>query len=129
MKTTKNIRIATGIKRIELGNESMAMLQISDILRQHRECLITSLLSDLTTYIQYKFSTPPTKEQIDTVTGKLVQLKNGGISLARYSSVIAEVLSNENTYIKSEPFYHEINEVITDELNPTQLVLAPSAGA
>ena len=129
MKTIKNIRITTGIKRIELGNESMAMLQISDVLKQHRDCLVTRLLSDLTTYILYKFSTPPSKEQVDTITGKLVQLRNAGISLARYSAIITDVLANETTYIKSEPFYQEINEVIIDELNPTQLILSPSTSS
>ena len=126
MKTIKSIRIATGIKRLELSNESMAMLQISDILKQHRDCLITRMLSDLTTYVQYKFSTPPTREQINIISGKLMHLKNAAISMARYSAVIAEVLANEYTYIRSEAFYQEINEVITEELNPTQLVLAPS---
>ena len=43
--------------------------------------------------------------------------------MAKYNSVISEVLENETTYIRSEPFYHEINEVIGEELNPSQLIL------
>jgi hypothetical protein len=123
MNTTRIVRIATGVKRIELGNENMAMLQIGDLLKQHRESLITSLLSDLTMYIKYKFKTPPTKEQIDKIRHKLLDLKNAGISLTRYSAMIEEVLEHETTYIKSEAFYHEINEVIGEELNPSQLTL------
>lgn len=123
MNTLRIIRIATGIKRIELGNENMAMLQISEVLRQHREALITSLLSDITTYIQYKFSVPPTKEQLHLIRSKLLDLKNSNISLARYSELVGEVLDHESTYIRSEPFYHEINEVIGEELNPSQLTL------
>jgi len=123
MNTARNIRIATGIKKIELGNENMAMLQISDVLRQHREALIHRLLSDLSTYINYKFSTPPKKEQLQLIRAKLLDLKNSNINVARYSAVINEVLENETTYVKSEPFYHEINEVIGDELNPLQLIL------
>lgn len=128
MKTIKTIRIATGIKRIEMDNENLAMLQISDILKQHRESLITSLLSDLMTYINYKFRTPPSKEQVDTIRRKLLDLRHTSISMARYSAVIGEVLSNETTYVRSEPFYHEINEVIADELNPSQLVLSSASG-
>lgn len=123
MNTVRNIRIATGMKRIELGNENMAMLQIGDVLRQHRDSLITSLLSDLTTYINYKFSTPAGKEQLQKIRSRLLELKNAGISLAKYSEVIGEVLENETTYIKSEMFYQEINEVIGEELNPSQLIL------
>jgi hypothetical protein len=123
MNTTRVVRIATGIKRIELGNENMAMLQIGDLLKQHRESLITSLLSDLTTYVKYKFKTPPTKEQLEKIKHKLLDLRSASISLTRYSAVIGEVLEHETTYIKSEPFYHEINEVIGEELNPSQLIL------
>jgi hypothetical protein len=123
MNTARNIRIATGMKKIELGNENMAMLQISDVLRQHREALINRLLSDLSTYIDYKFSTPPKKEQLQLIRNKLLDLKNSSINVARYSALINDVLENETTYIKSEQFYHEINEVIGEELNPSQLIL------
>ena len=123
MTTARNIRIATGMKKIELGNENMAMLQISDVFRQHREALINRLLSDLTTYINYKFTTPPKKEQLQQIRNRLIDLKNSNISIARYNPQINEVLANETTYLTSEPFYHEINEVIGEELNPSQLIL------
>jgi chemotaxis methyl-accepting protein methylase len=123
MNTARNIRIATGMKKIELGNENMAILQISDVLRQHRESLIHRLLSDLSTYINYKFSAPPKKEQLQLIRNKLLDLKNSNINVARYSALINEVLENETTYVRSEPFYHEINEVIGEELNPSQLIL------
>jgi hypothetical protein len=123
MNTTRNIRIATGIKKIELGNENMATLQIGDVLKQHRETLITSLLSDLNTYIKYHFATPATREQLEKIRHKLLDLKNAGISLTKYNSIIEEVLEHETTYIKSELFYHEINETIGEELNPSQLLL------
>ncbi len=123
MNTVRNIRIATGIKRIELGNENLAMIQIGDVLRQHRETLINSLLSDLANYIDYKFRTPAKKEQLQLIKNKLLDLKNASVNLARYSDMINEILENENTYVKSELFYHEINEIIGEELNPSQLTL------
>lgn len=123
MNTLRNIRIATGMRKIELGNDNMATIQIADILKEHRDALITSMLSDLATYINYKFSTPAKKDQLETIRHRLLDLKKANISLAKYSSVISEVLENETTYVKSEPFYHEINELIGDELNPSQLIL------
>ena len=105
MNTIRNIKSATGIKRIELGNENFVMPQIREVLKQHREALINSLLSDLTTYIKYKFNTPGTKEQLELIKNKLFDLKNSDIGLSVYSEVIDEVLANEFTYIKSEPFY------------------------
>lgn len=123
MNTLRNIRIATGMRKIELGNDNMATIQIADILKEHRDALITSMLSDLATYINYKFSTPAKKDQLETIRHRLLDLKKANISLAKYSSVISEVLENETTYVKSEPFYHEINELIGIELNPSQLIL------
>jgi hypothetical protein len=123
MNTTRNIRIATGVKKIELGNENFAMLQIREILKSHRDSLINSLTTDLATYINYKFRTPATKDQLLQIKDKLSALKNSDVSLLRYSEIIGEILANESTYVKSEPFYHEINEIIGEELNPTQLTL------
>lgn len=123
MNTTRNIKIATGIKKIELNNENMAMIQIGDVLKQHREALINSLLSDLSTYISYKFGQPASREKLEQVKMKLMDLRHSSISITGYSDVIGEVLANESTYVKSESFYREINSVISEELNPTQLVL------
>jgi hypothetical protein len=50
-------------------------------------------------------------------------LKRSHIGLSNYSEIIGEILSNETTYVRSEPFYLEINEVINEELNPSQLML------
>lgn len=123
MNTTRTIRIATGIRKIELGNENIATLQISDVLKQHRDALITSLLSDLTTYINYQFRTPAKKEQLQSIRNRLTDLRNSAISLAKYGPLVDDVLANETTYIRSELFYQEINEVIGEELNPSQLIL------
>ena len=123
MNTTRTIRIATGIKKIELGNENIATLQITDVLKQHRDTLINSLLSDLTTYINYHFRTPPKKDQLQNIKSRLIDLRNSTISLTKYGHLVDEILSNETTYVKSEPFYLEINEIIGEELNPSQLIL------
>lgn len=123
MNTIRTIRIATGIKKIELGNENIAMLQIRDVLKQHRDSLINSLLSDLTTYINYHFRAPPKKDQLQNIKNRLLDLKNSGISLTKYGYLVDEILSNDTTYVKSESFYLEINEVIGEELNPSQLTL------
>ena len=92
MNTIRTIRIATGIKKIELGNENIAMLQIRDVLKQHRDSLISSLLSDLTTYINYHFRTPPKKDQPSNV-----------LSLIRWPPVSARRLST-SIRMKAMPF-------------------------
>jgi hypothetical protein len=123
MKTVKNIKIATGVKRIELGNGSFAPLQIRDVLKEHRESLIDRLLLDLKTYLSYQFTSNISKEQLNHIKDKLFSLKASNIDLARYGDIIDEVMANEVTYVKSELFYQEINITIGEELNPSQLML------
>ena len=123
MNTIKNIKIATGLKRIELGNENFALLQIREVLKEHRETLINRLVSDLTTYINYTFRTPASREQLDQIRERLIFLRNSTFSLAGFTEIVEEIFSNETTYVKSEPFYHEINAVIGEALNPSQLIL------
>lgn len=123
MNTTRTIRIATGLKKIELGNENIVTLQITDVLKQHRDALINSMLSDLVTYVNYQFRTPAKKEQLDHIRARLLDLRNSAVGLAKYGFLVDEILANDTTYVRSEPFYQEINEVIGEELNPSQLIL------
>lgn len=123
MGTTRNIRIANGVKKIDLGNENMAMLQIGDVLKEHRQILINSMLSDLPSYIRYQFRMPATKEQLQQIKTKLLDLKNSAINLSRYGDTVSDVMAKESSHVRSEPFYLEINEVIGEEMNPSQLRL------
>ena len=125
MTTNRSIRTAAGIKRIELSNDNLAHLQIRDLLREHREMLIDRLIADLKTYINYKFSNgvSVSKDQLEKIKDKLVELKISNIDLSRYSSIVDEVMTNDLTHVKSELFYQEINTTINDELNPSQLRL------
>ena len=126
MSTFRNIRIATGNRRIEIAEENLAIVQIREILKEHRAILVDRLLQDLPTYINYKFSSPASKDKLEQIKQRLTNLKFTNISFGRYTDVIGEVLANESTYVKSEPFYMEINEVIAEELNPMQLMLVRS---
>lgn len=123
MSTTRNIRIANGVKKIDLGNDNMAMLQIGDVLKEHRQILINSMLSDLPSYIRYQFRTPATRDQLQQIKNKLLDLRNSAINLSRYGDTINDVMAKETSHVRSEPFYLEINEVIAGEMNPSQLKL------
>jgi hypothetical protein len=104
MKTVRNIKIATGVKRIELGNDNFAPLQIRDVLKEHRESLIDRLLLDLKTYISYQFTSHVSKEQLNQIKDKLFSLKASNIDLARYGEIVDEVIANELTHVRSELF-------------------------
>jgi hypothetical protein len=120
----KTIRIATGIKRVDLSrNVFSAIVKIRELLKEHRQVLIDRLLVDLPTYILYQYDARPTGDQLNNIKNRLHALRVGEISTFRYDSVIDDILDYDVVSVKSEPFYFEINEAISAEINPSQLQL------
>jgi hypothetical protein len=119
----KKIRIANGIKRIEESDSNAAMFRLRDVLSEHRNILITRLLSDLGTYIDYKFSMRADSRQIETVKESLLALKNSVLDLDKYSGIVEHFYEHDMTFVKNEPFMHEIDENIAMALNLSQMKL------
>jgi hypothetical protein len=120
----KTIKIATGIKRVDFSRDDFsAVPKIRELLKEHRQLLIDRLLVDLPMYIQYQFQAHTTADQLNNIKDRLHLIKIGDISSFRYDAVIHDILSNDVVNVTSEPFYFEINEAISMEINPSQLKL------
>jgi hypothetical protein len=119
----KTIRTATGIKRIEDCSDNIALIKIREILTDHRNTLINRLIVDLPTYASYRFNRKPDKDQINNIIDKLSSMKLLSVDLDKYDNVIQEILMHDSTHLNAEIFYREIDEVIYNELHPTQMVL------
>lgn len=120
----KTLRTISGIKRIESTDKEVTMLQVREILNEQRKVLITRLLNDLYTYIDYRFSVKADPEQLEHIKEKLNSLKNYAVDLTHYSSVLEHVLEHDKTYLNTEPFYKEIDANISWYLKeiPVRLV-------
>jgi hypothetical protein len=119
----KTIKTASGIRKIEDCSESVALLKIREILMDHRSILISRLIADLATYVEYKFKTKLTKEQEQSIVDRLNNVKHSMIDLDRYNAIIETILQSEKSYVNSEPFYKEMDEVISWYVRPSQMVL------
>ena len=120
----KTIRIATGIKLVDLTrNDYTSVAKIKELLKEHRQALIDRLLLDLPTYILYQFDARPTGDQLNHTKDRLLALKTSEASTFRYDAVIDDILTYDVVSVKSEPFYFEINEAISMEINPSQVQL------
>jgi hypothetical protein len=108
----KTMRTVSGVKRIESADKEITMLQVREILNEQRKVLINRLLSDLHVYIDYRFNVKADSEKLDHIKEKLDAMKNYAVDLNNYDMVLQQVLSNENTYLHTEPFYREIDECI-----------------
>ena len=51
----KSVRIASTVKHIEEADHNVTLFRIQEILSEHRSTLIMGILSDLLTYLQFKF--------------------------------------------------------------------------
>ena len=87
-------------------------MQLREVLNQHQEILINRLLSDLPTYLNYRFNIKANNSELDEIKLKLVFLKNKNVNLAAFNDVVLQVQSKATTHLTNEPFYMEIDAVI-----------------
>lgn len=97
--------------------------QLREILKEHRNLVITRLLGDLPTYLDYKFQVKPTKELIGIVHDKLLTLKNGQVDLDQYPSVVQQLFDRALIHLTNEPFYSEIDNYLIPYVKNNQLKL------
>jgi hypothetical protein len=119
MKTIKSALLGT--RNLIDTNDKVILVQLSGILKEHRELIIARLLRDIPTYLAYKFNVNPDKNQIAAVKEVLIDLKNSAVDIGYYKTIIMKVLSDSNTHLTNEPFYLEIDEKISPCLNNKEL--------
>ena len=119
MKTVKSALL--GVKTLIDRNQEVQLVQLQEILKEHRALVITRMLSDLPTYLDYKFQVKATKEMISSVHDKLLSLKNSNADLTKYEGVVQQVLNRSVTHLTNEPFYLEIDEYLRPHVSAKQL--------
>lgn len=119
----KSVRIASTVKHIEEADHNITLFRIQEILSEHRTMLITGILTDLPTYLQFKFYTKVDKETQGILRDKLFELSNSKVNLDRYAAIVQEIKTNSNYRVPSQEFFREIDSVLDGALNPSQLTL------
>jgi hypothetical protein len=119
----KSVRIASTVKHIEEADQNVTLFRIQEILSEHRSTLIMRILSDLPTYLQFKFYTKVGTDQQGMIRDKLFELSNSKINLDRYNEIVNEIKNNVNYRVPSQEFFREIDSLLDAELNPSQLTL------
>jgi hypothetical protein len=119
MKTIKSALLGT--KQLIDTNPDVLLLQLREILKEHRELIITRMISDLPTYIIYKFNVKPTRKMVESVKDQLLDLKKGNVDLDKYSNVVQMVLNRAVTHLTNEPFYVEIDEYLAPSIQVSEV--------
>jgi hypothetical protein len=101
-----------GSKSIIDNNPDALLFQLKEILKAHRELIITRMINDLATYIDYKFNVKPEKHLMETVRDRLFALKKSNIDLKDYDAIVQQVMTRAVTHLTNEPFYAEIDDYL-----------------
>jgi hypothetical protein len=119
----KSIRIATTVKYLEGADHQVTLFRIQEILSEHRAALITRILSDLPSYLEFKRYSNVGKDIIEIVKGKLFDLSTSKVNLEDYYEIVHEINRSNNYRVPNQDFFKEIDCLLDAELNPSQLTL------
>ena len=110
MKTIQSPFLGNTI--ITAKDRSVRLFQVRNVLNRHREILINSLLKDVPYFLAYRFGAKATPNELQTITEKLVLLKEGNVDLTKYQPIIEQMKAKSKTLITNEYFYKEIEELV-----------------
>ncbi len=124
----KAIKISGGtIRQIDDADlhASILLHQIIDVVTEHRNNLINRVMHDLVIYLDYHFKKRVTLQKLTDMKNSLLSMRQSRLDMTRYQKIVLEILETRSDvfYIKTEPFYAEINEQLIEILNPHQLEL------
>lgn len=111
MKTVKSALL--GSKQLIDTNADVLLIQLKEIIKDHRALVITRLISDLPTYLDYKFEMKVNKELLLKIKEELLDLKNGSVDLKAYDNVVQQLLNRAVVHLTNEPFYKEIDDCLS----------------
>ncbi|MCA6381416.1 MAG: hypothetical protein IM606_01350 [Cytophagales bacterium] len=110
MKIIKSRLIGARVVRAREAN--IQLFQIRAIFNQHRDALVNRILTDLGTYMEFKFSVQPSRNELIEIAQKIDQLKSKDVDLEYYQPLLKELKRKDEIKIKNEYFFLEIDESI-----------------
>jgi hypothetical protein len=121
MKTVKSALL--GNKQLIDTNADVLVLQLKEIIKDHRSLIITRLLSDLPNYLDYKFEVRANTQLVMKLKEQLLYLKNGGVDLKSYDNIVQQLMNRAVVHLTNEPFYKEIDECLKEHVGERELRL------
>jgi hypothetical protein len=121
MKTIQSSLV--GSRNIHATDPSVQLFQVREVLNQHRDTLINRLLSDLPTYVDYKFKARPSTNELHTIKEKLLNVTRTNVDLDKFESVVKQVKKKGTTRLTNEIFFSEIDELIRWQIKQPRMEL------
>jgi hypothetical protein len=116
MKVIKSRLLGTRLVRARDFN--IQIFQIRSVLSEHRSALLDRILSDLATYVDYKFQQNLRRSDLVELAQKLLSLKGRDVEMEFYEPVVKQIQKKDEITLTNDCFFLEIDEVIRVNLNP-----------
>jgi hypothetical protein len=115
MKTVKSALL--GAKQLIDTNHEVLLLQLKEVIKEHRALIINRLIHDLPAYLDYKFEFKADKDLLARIKDNLLSLKNSGVDLKKYDNIVQLLLNRAVVHLTNEPFYAELDEELQPFIN------------
>ena len=122
MKTVKSDLL--GSKNLIDTNQEVLLVQLREIIREHRALIINRLVGELPVYLDFKFQYKHDKDSSLKIKEELMSLKNSVVVLQHYESVVAQLMNRPVVHLTNEPFYQEIDQLLASVVQPKQIKFA-----
>jgi hypothetical protein len=122
MKTVKSALL--GSKNLIDTNQEVLLVQLREIIKEHRALIINRLVGELTVYLDFKFQYKPDKDSSFRIKEELMSLKNSGVGLQHYENVVSQLMNRPVVHLTNEPFYQEIDQLLASSIQPKQMKFA-----
>lgn len=101
-----------GARVVKAKEPNIQLFQIRVVLNQHRDALVNRILSDLSTYIDFKFHLQPARNELIALAEKIAGLKSRDVDLEYYQPMLKELKRKDEIKIKNDYFFLEIDDTI-----------------
>jgi hypothetical protein len=119
MKTVKGALL--GSKNLIDTNQEVLLVQLREIIKEHRALIINRLVGELPVYLDFKFQYKPDKDSSLKIKEELMSLKNSGVGLQHYENVVSQLMNRAVVHLTNEPFYQEIDQLLASIVQPKQM--------
>ncbi|MCB0488462.1 MAG: hypothetical protein R2820_05605 [Cyclobacteriaceae bacterium] len=106
-----------GARCVRANDPNIQLFQIRTILNMHRDALVDRMLTDLPTYIEYKFHYRASRPELAGIFDGLLQLKQRDIDLEFYEPVFRSLKRKDELKLENEYFFLELDEFIRSRLS------------
>lgn len=106
-----------GARVVRAQDPNIQFFQIRSIFNLHRDALIDRVLSDLPTYIEYKFGRISSRQELLHIGEGLLELKQHDIDVDFYAPVFKMLKRRDEIKLNNEYFFLELDEKIRARLS------------